>query len=129
MTLPSYWVTIMRSPSPSKAVLTGTQSVMGSRPMITPQACTPTLRTLPSSFSAKRMVSPTLGSSLFSSAAKAGKAFKQLWMLIFIFLPGFSSGMSLGRDGMNPARRLLSGMDKSSTRATSLMADLAAIVP
>ena len=129
MTPPSYWVTMIFSPSLSVAVLTGTQSVMSSRPMITPQACTPVLRTLPSSFSAKRMVSPTLGSSLSSSWRNSGKHSRQFLTVILYFLPGSFSGISLGDDGMNLARRLLSSIVRSSTRATSLMALLAAMVP
>ena len=129
MTLPSYCVTITLEPSLSVAVLTGTQSVMGSRPMMTPQAWTPVLRTLPSSFSARRTVSETNGSGLLSSAANSGKHLRQFSMVILYFLPGFSSGMSLGRPGIIPARRLLSSIDRPSTRATSLMADLAAMVP
>ncbi len=130
ITLPSYCVTMRSSPvSLSTAVLTGTQSVMSSRPMMTPHACTPVLRTLPSSLRANSMVSTTRGSLLCNSAANSGNARRQLAMEIFILPPLPSSGMSLGLPGMNFAKRSLSGMGRSSTRATSLIAIFEAMVP
>ena len=52
ITFPSYCVTMvfsLESELLSTAVLTYTQSVMSSRHIMTPQACTPVLRTVPSS--------------------------------------------------------------------------------
>ena len=122
ITEPSYWVTSIFSPvSLSSAVLTGTQSVMSSRQMMVPQACTPVLRTLPSSILAYFMVSRKIGSVETSASCNSGissMAFDK-----FIFFPlGSLSPMALHKR---------SDSDKGSfcTRATSLMANLVAIVP
>ncbi len=72
MTEPSYWVVMSLVPSAAVAVATGTQSVMSSRQMMTPQACTPVPRTLPSSWVAYSIVSLTSGLGLCFSAAKGG---------------------------------------------------------
>ena len=121
MTEPSYWVTSIFSPvSLSSAVLTGTQSVMSSRQIIVPQACTPVPRTLPSSILAYFIVSRTSGSGEASAACNSGTyaiAFGRL-----SFLSGILSGTSLHR-------RSDSLKGSFCTRATSLIAILVAIVP
>ena len=121
ITEPSYWVTSIFSPvSLSSAVLTGTQSVMSSRQIIVPQACTPVPRTLPSSILAYLRVSRTNGSDDASAACSSGTysmAFRR-----FSFLSGILSGTSF-------ARRSDSERGSFCTRATSLIASLVAIVP
>ena len=73
ITDPSYWVTSIFSPvSLSSAVLTGTQSVMSSRQMMVPQACTPVPRTFPSSILAYFSVSRTSGSLDISACCSSG---------------------------------------------------------
>ena len=73
ITEPSYCVTSIFSPvSLSSAVLTGTQSVISSRQMIVPQACTPVLRTFPSNIFAYLIVSRRIGSEETSAACSSG---------------------------------------------------------
>ncbi len=121
MTDPSYWVTSIFSPvSLSSAVLTGTQSVISSRQIIVPHACTPVPRTLPSSILAYLSVSLTNGSGDTSAACNSGTysmAFRK-----FNFLSGILSGT-------NFARRSDSERGSFCTRATSLIANFVAIVP
>ena len=121
MTEPSYWVTNIFSPvSLSSAVLTGTQSVMSSLQMMVPHAWTPVPRTLPSNIWAYFKVSRTKGSGDASAACNSGTysmAFARL-----SFLLGILSGTSF-------AKRSASAKGSFCTRATSLMAILAAIVP
>ena len=121
ITEPSYWVTSIFSPvSLSSAVLTGTQSVISSRQIIVPQACTPVPRTLPSSILAYLIVSRTNGSDDASAACSSGTysiAFRK-----FSFLSGILSGTNL-------ANRSDSDRGSFCTRATSLIANLVAIVP
>ena len=121
ITEPSYWVTSISSPvSLSSAVLTGTQSVISSRQIIVPQACTPVPRTLPSSILAYFSVSRTNGSDEASAACNSGTyaiAFGK-----FSFLSGILSGTSL-------AKRSDSERGSFCTRATSLIANFVAIVP
>ena len=95
MTLPSYWVTSIFSPvSLSSAMLIGTGSVMSSRQMIVPQACTPVLRTLPSSIFAYLIVSRRVGSGDASASRSSGTACMALGK--FILRPsGRRSGMAL----------------------------------
>ena len=122
MTEPSYWVTNIFSPvSLSSAVLTGTQSVISSRQIIVPQACTPVLRTLPSNILAYRMVSRNIGLDEASASCSSGTSSMAFGK--FIFLPlGNRSGIALHKR---------SDSDKGNfcTRATSFMANLVAIVP
>ena len=124
MTDPSYWVTSSFSPvSLSSAVLTGTQSVISSRQIIVPQACTPVPLTLPSSIWAYFIVLRVRSSS--QAARKSGTAAMQFFIFILGDLP-LTSGR---RSGMSLVRRIDSERGNSSTRATSLMAILVAIVP
>ncbi len=120
ITLPSYCVTSTLEPSESVAVDTGTQSVMSSRPIITPHACTPVLRTFPSSCWAKSITSRTSGLGLSASAANSLTNLRQFLKLT---LP---SGIL---SGTRRARRLASGNGSSMTFATSFMAILVAMVP
>ena len=122
MTLPSYCVTSSFSPvSLSSAMLMGTWSVMSSRQMIVPQACTPVLRTLPSSIFAYFMVSRNNGSGDASASRSSGTA--EIAFGRFIFIPsGKRSGIAL---------QSLFDMSRGTfcTRATSFMASFVAIVP
>ncbi len=125
ITRPSYWVTSSFPSSLSTAVLTGTQSEILSRHMITPQACTPVPRTLPSSFSAYFSVSRISGFGFCCSALNSGTSFRQLVRFILASLP-FTSGICLGSSFTSLS---LSGIGSPSTRATSFKAILVAIVP
>ena len=121
MTCPSYWVTahLSSGKSGSSAVDTGTQSLMGSRQMIKPQAWMPVPRTLPSSILAYLMVLRSRGSTEASASRSSGVYLMAL--VRFIFAPsGRRSGMALQR-----ALALSSG--NFSTRATSLMEFFVAI--
>ena len=121
ITEPSYWVTSIFSPvSLSSAVLTGTQSVISSRQIIVPQACTPVPRTFPSSILAYLIVSRTKGSEEASAACNSGTY--SIALRRFSFLSGILSGTSL-------ARRSDSERGSFCTRATSLIASFVAIVP
>ena len=122
MTEPSYCVTSMLSPvALSSAVLRGTTSLMSIFPMIIPQAWTPVLRMLPSSIWAYFSVSCSRGSGL-SEAFLSSSTYSMESAMLTPFLSGILSGMSL-------VRRSLSFRGSFCTRATSLMALLAAIVP
>ena len=126
ITLPSYWVTSIFSPvSLSSAVLTGTQSVISSRPMITPQAWTPVLRTFPSSIWAYFIV--LANSSLLELQASCNSFTFSMQFFRFIFwaFPFFSGK----RSGIKRVKRSDSGNGSFCTRATSLIANFVAIVP
>ena len=121
ITDPSYCVTSIFSPvSLSSAALTGTQSVMSSRQMIVPHACTPVLRTLPSSILAYLIVSLRMGSDDCSAAFNSGTYSMALTRLTF--LSGMRSGTSLHKRSDS-----LSG--SFCTRATSFRAIFVAMVP
>ena len=121
ITEPSYWVTSIFSPvSLSSAVLTGTQSVISSRQIIVPQACTPVPRTFPSSILAYFIVSLTKGSGDASAACNSGTY--SMAFFRFSFLSGILSGTNL-------AKRSDSASGSFWTRATSLIASFVAIVP
>ena len=84
ITAPSYCVTSIFSPvSLSSAVLTGTQSVISSRQMMVPHACTPVPRTLPSSILAYLIVSCRMGSSDSSASLSSGTALIAFFRFIF----------------------------------------------
>ena len=122
ITEPSYWVTNISSPvSLSLAVLTGTTSEMSYRPMMTPHACTPVLRTFPSNICAYFKVSRIKGSRPVAASFSSGTYSIASFNLNF-FMSGILSGT-------NFANRFDSARGSFSTRATSLMADLVAIVP
>ena len=122
MTEPSYWVTSISSPvSLSFAVLTGTTSEISYRPMMTPQAWTPVLRTFPSSICAYFSVSRTNGSGPVAASFNSGTYSIASFSLNF-FMSGILSGT-------NFAKRFASARGTFCTRATSLMADFVAIVP
>ena len=126
ITEPSYWVTSIFSPvSLSSAVLTGTQSVISSRPMITPHACTPVPRTLPSSIWAYFMVSRINMSGDSHACCNSGTAAIQFFKLILGELPLTSGSLS----GMSFVSLSDSDRDTFCTRATSLMDIFVAIVP
>ena len=123
ITCPSYCVQSSLCPGSalSSAVDTGTQSLISSRQMMVPQACMPVLRTVPSSILAYLMVLRSLGSSDTSacrSSATVLMAFSR-----FIFSPSGS------RSGMALQSRLDISRGSRSTRATSLMEFLVAMVP
>ena len=128
ITEPSYCVTSIFSPvSLSTAVLTGTQSVMSSRQMIVPQACTPVPRTLPSRIFAYLIVSRIAGSSDSSAAFNSGTALIAFLRLIFRSL-----SLSLGsgiRSGTHLQSWFDTGIGNFCTRATSFSAIFVAIVP
>ena len=122
MTEPSYCVTSSSSfVSLSGAVLTGTTSLISVFPMMIPQACTPVLRTFPSSiwayFRVSRITLSELSDACFSSGTNSIAFFR-----LTFFSPGILSGTSL-------AKRLLSGKGSLCTRATSLIELFVAIVP
>ena len=122
MTEPSYCVTSMLSPvALSSAVLKGTTSLISIFPMMIPQACTPVLRIFPSSICAYFSVSWSRGSGLREACLSSGTYSREAPMVTFFTL-GILSGMSF-------VRRSLSERGRRWTRATSLMALLAAIVP
>ena len=127
ITLPSYCVQRSFSPvSLSVAVETGTQSVISSRQMMMPQAWTPVLRTFPSSIFAYLMVFRINGSAEASASRNSGIAAMALGKFIFGTFP-FSPAGSLS--GMSLQRRFDSLKGNCNTRATSLIANLVAIVP
>ena len=122
ITEPSYWVTSILSPVVlSSAVLSGTTSLISIFPMMIPQACTPVLRMFPSRIRAYFSVSLTKRSELSEACLSSGTCSMAASMETFLTL-GILSGMSL-------ASRSLSARGSFWTRATSLMALLAAIVP
>ena len=128
ITAPSYCVTSIFSPvSLSSAVLTGTQSVMSSRQMIVPQACTPVPRTLPSSILAYLIVSRMMGSVDSSAALSSGTAMMAFWRFTFSCL-SLSLG-SLMRSGIHLHSWLACAKGSFCTRATSLSAIFVAMVP
>ena len=123
MTWPSYWVTAVFRPgkSGSSAVDTGTQLLIGSRQIMKPQAWIPVPRTVPSSILAYLMVLLSRISEENSACCSSGVYLMAL--VRFIFAPsGSRSGIALQR-----AFALSSG--SFSTRATSLMEFLVAILP
>ena len=127
ITEPSYCVQLSLSPvSLSSAVLMGTQSETSSLQMITPQACTPRFRTLPSSIWAYFMVSLMAGLGDACASASAGTHSRQFFRFIFRGFPLLSSGR---RSGMALHQSLDMFSGTFCTRATSLMAILVAIVP
>ena len=123
MTCPSYCVTavFISGKSGSSAVLTGTHWSMGFWQMMNPQAWIPVLRTVPSSILAYLIVLDSLGSMEASAARSSGVHLIAFCRFIFR-LSGRRSGIALQR-----AFDLSRG--SCSTRATSLMEFLAAIVP
>ncbi|CCY64957.1 uncharacterized protein BN467_01693 [Prevotella sp. CAG:1124] len=122
ITLPSYCVQSSLWPvSLSSAVDTGTQSLIGSLHMIVPQAWIPVFLTFPSSILAYSMVSCRRG-SVDASASRSSLTHLMAFVR-FIFRPsGSLSGMALHS-------LFDSSRGSFSTRATSLMASLVAIVP
>ena len=122
----SNWVTYK---SESLAVATGTNCVISSGVMITPQAWIPVFRNEPSKTLACCMVSPERLSSsakfLISLTRKTSSArsFSLSWASVALkIFPSFMLGNNL-------AIRSASPKGKSNTRAVSRIDDLAAIVP
>ena len=96
MTCPSYCVTGTFRPlkSGSSAVDTGTQSLIGLRQMMKPQACMPVPLTVPSSILAYLMVFLSFGSADASASLSSGVHLMAL--VRFIFIPsGRRSGIAL----------------------------------
>ena len=123
ITCPSYCVQLVFSSlkSGSSAVDTGTQSLIGSRQMMKPQAWMPVPRTVPSSILAYLMVLLSRMSVDTSAICSSGVHLMALVRFIFI-LSGSLSGMALHK-----AFERSSG--SFSTRATSLIEFLVAILP
>ncbi len=122
ITEPSYCVTsIFSLVSLSSAVLMGTTSDMSVWPMITPQACTPVLRTFPSSMAAYLSVSFTRESLLLAASLSSGTLSMAVCRVIF-FTFGILSGTSF-------ASRFDSERGSLCTLATSLIEDFVAMVP
>ncbi len=126
MTWPSYCVQLVfvSLKSGSSAVDTGTQSLMGSRQMMNPQAWMPVPLTVPSSILAYLMVLRSEGLADASASCSSRTALMALGRFIFGVLPSTSgrrSGMALQR-----AFEMLSGT--FSTRATSLIEFFVAMV-
>ena len=122
MTCPSYCVHRSLCPGSvlSSATDTGTQSLMGSRQMMKPQAWIPVPRTVPSSILAYIMVLRSRSSSDTSASRSSGTHLIALGR--FIFRP---SGK---RSGICLHRWFTTSSGTFSTRATSLMEFLVAIV-
>ena len=121
MTCPSYCVQLVfvSLKSGSSAVLTGTQSEIGSRQMMKPQAWMPVPRTVPSSILAYLMVLARAWS--FEASASCSSRVHLIALGRFIFMPsGRRSGMAL-----HSAFEM--GRGTFSTRATSLMLFFVAI--
>ena len=111
---PSYCVVIRLSPSVG---MMGMWSVSGSRLMRIPQAWMPVCRTEPSSVSANWMVLAISGFCECFSFSRSGFSSYAFFKVIF------------GVSGTILARRLASESSSFSTRATSLIAILAAMLP
>ena len=122
ITCPSYCVTgtFFSGKSGSEAVDTGTQSSMGLRQMMKPQAWMPVLRTVPSSILAYLMVFRSLASSLTSASCSLGVHL--MAFVRFIFMPSGS------RSGIALQRPFATSSGSFSTRATSLMEFFVAMV-
>ena len=122
MTWPSYCVTgtFFSGKSGSVAVDTGTQSSIGLRQMMKPQAWIPVLRTVPSSILAYFMVFRSRMSSLTSASCSCGVHL--IALARFIFMP------SGNRSGIALQRAFDTSKGSFSTRATSLMEFFVAIV-
>ena len=122
MTWPSYCVQLVLVflKSGSSAVETGTQSLMGSRQMMKPQAWMPVPRTVPSSILAYLMVLRRAGS--FEASASRSSGVHLMALGKFIFMPsGRRSGIALHR-------ALVTDNGTFSTRATSFSEFFVAIV-
>ena len=123
ITCPSYWVqlVLVSLKSGSSAVDTGTQLLIGSRQIMKPQAWMPVPRTVPSSILAYLMV--LLSFSSVEASASLSSGVHLMAFTKFIFMPsGSRSGMAL-----HSAFETASG--RFSTRATSLIEFLVAILP
>ena len=119
MTCPSYCVqlVLVSLKSGSSAVETGTQSLIGSRQIMKPQAWIPVPRIVPSSIFAYLMVLASLGSFEVSASRSIGTALMALVRFIFGVLPSTSGN----RSGIALQSSFDCAKGSFSTRATSLM--------
>ena len=127
ITVPSYCVITLSSlVSLSTAVLSGTRLIRSSAPIMSPQACTPVWRTVPSSISAYFRVLESIGFDESRDSRSSSTYLKQLLKFTLMSFP-FSSLGNL--PGTSLVSRSASERGSFWTRATSLMADFVPMVP